>query len=100
MNVYYMKLLIFWIIMNGFFIFVFWYLRWIFWLLGYYVIMDNKLCDRIVFMERVFFRLICIKLLLVLNYMLLIMLLKGGMYLEIYIIEKEYIEFYFLCDLW
>lgn len=100
MNVYYMKLLIFWIIMNGFFIFVFWYLRWIFWLLGYYVIMDNKLCDRIVFMEMVFFRLICIKLLLVLNYMLLIMLLKGGMYLEIYIIEKEYIEFYFLCDLW
>lgn len=62
--------------------------------------MDNKLCDRIVFMEMVFFRLICIKLLLVLNYMLLIMLLKGGMYLEIYIIEKEYIEFYFLCDLW
>lgn len=79
MNVYYMKLLIFWIVMNGFFIFVFWYLRWIFWLLGYYVIMDNKLCDRIVFMEMVFFRLICIKLLLVLNYMLLIMLLKGGM---------------------
>lgn len=100
MNVYYIKLLIFWIVMNGFFIFVFWYLRWIFWLLGYYVIMDNILCDRIVFMEMEFFRLIWIKLLLVLNYMLLIMLLKGGMYLEIYIIEKEYIEFYFLCELW
>lgn len=51
--------------------------------------MDNKLCDRIVFMEMVFFRLICIKLLLVLNYMLLIMLLKGGMYLEKEILFKK-----------